>query len=87
MREAAVMIVDKSVPPWPQKTYIDDPDYFRLDYERALRIAWEARARLAVEALNIATQVIGCGCACIRCKTASDRAHEALNAIGELPQP
>lgn len=55
-------------------------------YERERADAWEARARLAKPALELAAMTIGCACACIRCKTASDRVYEALAAIGPLPE-
>lgn len=48
------------------------------DYERALRMAWEARARVAVEWLELCTDERG--------ETIMEARH-ALELIGDLPAP
>lgn len=52
------------------------------DYHRARAEAAIARLKVAKPALDLAAMTIGCACACIRCKTASDRVHEAIALIG-----
>ncbi len=71
-----------ALPAWPEKSMA----HSRLHYERARADAWEARARLAVEALerlrgiwyvgaHIYSEVDGM----------ADEAAKALAAIGPLP--
>lgn len=78
---------EETLPSWPKYASADGTAPYRTveQYERARADAWEARLRQAKPALELAAMTIGCACACIRCKTASDRVHEALSLIGPLP--
>lgn len=82
---------EKALLEFPQPLRNDDPGYalLRPEVERALAAAWEARCRLAVEALRSVSDEARSGYydgpGLARFTEIRGRAEDAIAAIGELP--
>lgn len=82
----------EALPRWPD---VDAPEYFAgWDYEHAMSLAWEARARVALAALKTA-QIEAGGCSYEASRDFAQMALQstesicslAIYAIGPLPSP
>jgi hypothetical protein len=81
---------EKALPEWPvfdRDGYLDPPDSALLAHEREVSAAWEARARLAVEALRtLAAQTSGKPGSTARADCMAALANATVRSIGPLPE-